>query len=87
MAYGECHFAACLSDRVLADALRSGSVSKSGHDQGVQSAEEAVPWYHYIPLKPDYSDLYDIMAFFAGPIDELGNINESLGHDVSSHSP
>lgn len=44
---------------------------------------QPVPWYHYIPLKPDYSDLYDIMAFFAGPIDEHGNINEALGHDVS----
>lgn len=45
------------------------------------------PWYHYIPLKPDYSDFYDIMAFFAGPIDELGNINEALGHDVSALDP
>jgi hypothetical protein len=62
-------------------------VSSSGHSQDVQSAEAAVPWYHYIPLKPDYSDLYDIMAFFAGPIDEVGNINESLGHDVSPHPP
>jgi hypothetical protein len=26
--------------------------------------------------------MYDIMAFFAGPIDEHGVINESLGHDV-----
>ena len=42
-----------------------------------------VPWYHYIPLKPDYSDLYDIMAFFVGPVDEHGVIDESRGHDVS----
>ncbi|WWC70776.1 uncharacterized protein I206_104727 [Kwoniella pini CBS 10737] len=39
------------------------------------------PWYHYIPLKPDYSDLYDIMAFFVGPVDEAGNIDNSKGHD------
>jgi len=41
------------------------------------------PWYHYIPLKPDYSDLYDIMAFFVGPVDEMGNVDETKGHDVS----
>ncbi|KAK4054449.1 hypothetical protein OIV83_000943 [Microbotryomycetes sp. JL201] len=33
------------------------------------------PWYHYIPLKIDYSDLFDIMAFFSGDLD--GN----NGHD------
>lgn len=40
------------------------------------------PWYHYIPLKPDYSDLYDIMAFFVGPLDDAGHIDYSKGHDV-----
>lgn len=44
------------------------------------------PWYHYIPLKPDYSDLYDIMAFFVGPVDEYGNVDETKGHDVSVSS-
>ncbi|KAK8858562.1 hypothetical protein IAR55_002791 [Kwoniella newhampshirensis] len=39
------------------------------------------PWYHYIPLKPDYSDLYDIMAFFVGPVDEAGNVDTTKGHD------
>ncbi|GAA5975453.1 hypothetical protein JCM11641_004268 [Rhodosporidiobolus odoratus] len=27
------------------------------------------PWVHYIPLKIDYTDLFDIMAFFAGDLD------------------
>ncbi len=45
----------------------------------------SAPWYHYIPLKPDYSDLYDIMAFFVGPVDEEGNVDETKGHRVSSH--
>ncbi len=44
---------------------------------------DSAPWYHYIPLKPDFSDLYDIMAFFVGPVDEEGNVDESKGHDVS----
>ena len=44
----------------------------------------SAPWYHYIPLKPDYSDLYDIMAFFVGPVDADGVVDETKGHDVSS---
>lgn len=42
------------------------------------------PWYHYIPLKPDYSDLYDIMAFFVGPLDDAGHVDFSKEHDVST---
>lgn len=33
------------------------------------------PWYHYVPAKVDYSDLYNIMTFFAG------GINGSQSHD------
>lgn len=50
------------------------------------TADIAVPWLHYIPLKPDYSDLYDIMSFFVGPMDENGKVNTELGHDVSTAS-
>ncbi|KAJ9122403.1 hypothetical protein QFC22_001826 [Naganishia vaughanmartiniae] len=39
------------------------------------------PWLHYIPVKASYEDLYDIMAFFAGPVKADGEIDESLGHD------
>ncbi|KAJ9127127.1 hypothetical protein QFC24_001363 [Naganishia onofrii] len=39
------------------------------------------PWLHYIPVKASYEDLYDIMAFFAGPVKADGQIDESLGHD------
>ncbi|ORY28493.1 hypothetical protein BCR39DRAFT_534920 [Naematelia encephala] len=42
-----------------------------------------VPWYHYIPLKVDYSDLYDTLAFFVGPMDDNGEIDDTMGHDVS----
>jgi hypothetical protein len=44
---------------------------------------ETAPWYHYIPLKADYSDLYDIMAFYVGPTDDEGNVDATKGHDVS----
>ncbi|KAG0151297.1 hypothetical protein CROQUDRAFT_56921 [Cronartium quercuum f. sp. fusiforme G11] len=33
------------------------------------------PWYHYVPSKIDYTDLYDIMSFFTGGIDG------TKGHD------
>lgn len=32
-------------------------------------------------MKPDYSDLYDILAFFIGPVSEDGTIDHSKGHD------
>ena len=28
--------------------------------------DRIIPWVHYVPVKVDYSDLYDIMAFFVG---------------------
>ncbi|KAG8914632.1 Glycosyltransferase Family 90 domain containing protein, partial [Tulasnella sp. 417] len=34
-------------------------------------------WVHYVPIKYDYTDLYDIMAFFKGDIDGMGG----KGHD------
>lgn len=42
------------------------------------------PWLHYIPVKASYEDLYDIMAFFAGPIGADGQVDETQGHDVST---
>ncbi|KAG8905165.1 Glycosyltransferase Family 90 domain containing protein [Tulasnella sp. 403] len=51
------------------------------------------PWYHYIPIKPDLSDLYDVMTFFRGDIvdsthdvedDEWGG--ETAGHDQMAKS-
>lgn len=40
------------------------------------------PWLHYIPIKVDYSDLYDTMAFFAGPIGPDGKVDSALGHEA-----
>ncbi|GAA5950283.1 hypothetical protein JCM21900_001101 [Sporobolomyces salmonicolor] len=31
-----------------------------------------MPWYHYIPIKSDYSDLLDVAAFFIGAPDGTG---------------
>ncbi|KAI5480769.1 glycosyltransferase family 90 protein [Pseudohyphozyma bogoriensis] len=38
-------------------------------------ADRVEPWVHYAPIKVDYSDLYDVMAFFIGTPDGQG------GHD------
>lgn len=27
---------------------------------------QSIPWYHYIPLKYDYTDLWDVLAFLDG---------------------
>lgn len=43
--------------------------------------DRLVPWYHYIPILPDYSDLYDVLSFFIGPIKEDGTVDHSKGHD------
>ncbi|KAF8495321.1 hypothetical protein JB92DRAFT_3146989 [Gautieria morchelliformis] len=47
-----------------------------------------IPYYHYIPVQQDYSDVYNVMAFFAGPpasgavADHQGlRIDASRGHD------
>lgn len=29
-------------------------------------SERVQPWLHYVPVKVDYSDLYDILTFFEG---------------------
>ncbi|GAA5896049.1 hypothetical protein JCM8208_007515 [Rhodotorula glutinis] len=34
------------------------------------------PWLHYVPVKVDYSDLYDIMTFFRGTPDGKGAHDE-----------
>ncbi|KAG9092621.1 F-actin-capping protein subunit alpha [Ceratobasidium sp. UAMH 11750] len=36
-----------------------------------------VPYYHYIPIQADYSDLYDTLGFFMG----VPGANQTPGHD------
>ncbi|BGP40375.1 hypothetical protein JCM10449v2_004337 [Rhodotorula kratochvilovae] len=42
------------------------------------------PWVHYIPLKVDYTDLFDIMAFFAGDLDGR-NAHDALAKQVADN--
>ena len=36
-------------------------------------SERVMPWVHYVPIKVDYSDLYDVMTFFVGTPDGKGS--------------
>lgn len=36
-------------------------------------SERIMPWVHYVPIKVDYSDLYDVMTFFVGTPDGKGS--------------
>ncbi|KAG8893491.1 F-actin-capping protein subunit alpha [Tulasnella sp. 403] len=40
-----------------------------------------VPYYHYVPVQHDYSDLYDVMSFFAGSPDGHGR-HEDLAEKI-----
>jgi len=44
--------------------------------------QRIMPWVHYIPVKVDYTDLYDILGFFiGGPEDESGH--DALGKRIA----
>lgn len=40
---------------------------------------QSIPWYHYIPLKYDYTDLWDVLAFLDGAPDATGSLGSSIG--------
>lgn len=45
-------------------------------------ADRIEPWVHYVPVKIDYSDVYDIMTYFVGTPDGRGShdsVAERLG--------
>ncbi|GJN90731.1 hypothetical protein Rhopal_003745-T1 [Rhodotorula paludigena] len=42
------------------------------------------PWVHYIPLKVDYTDLFDIMAFFTGDLDGR-NAHDALAKQIADN--
>ncbi|GAA5892056.1 hypothetical protein JCM5296_004041 [Sporobolomyces johnsonii] len=42
------------------------------------------PWVHYVPIKVDYTDLFDTMAFFAGDLDGR-NGHEDLAKQIADN--
>jgi len=45
-------------------------------------ADRIQPWLHYVPVKVDLSDLYDILTFFRGE-DDWSNNNDALGASIA----
>lgn len=40
-------------------------------------------WYHYIPIKNDYSDLHDVAAYFIGAPDGTGS-HDTVAQRIAS---
>nr|WVH01970.1 glycosyl transferase family 90 protein [Naematelia aurantialba] len=45
--------------------------------------EILIPWYHYVPVKLDYSDMYDILAFFNGSPDGSVAGRDDLAKEIA----
>ena len=46
---------------------------------------QAIPWYHYVPLQYDYSDLWDIMSFLDGAPDGSSPGREDIARGIAQH--
>lgn len=44
-----------------------------------------IPWYHYVPIRMDYSDVYDIMAFFVGAPDGSAEGHDDLAKEIAQN--
>lgn len=42
----------------------------TAHSATSRWSDRIQPWLHYVPVRVDYSDLYDILAYFDGSVDE-----------------
>ncbi|KAG9016692.1 F-actin-capping protein subunit alpha [Tulasnella sp. 427] len=65
--------------------LTSGSVILKATIFPEWNADWLIPWYHYVPIQMDYSDLYNTMAFFAGPPDGSSPGHDKLGEQISQN--
>lgn len=45
-----------------------------------------VPWYHYVPIRFDYADLYDVMAFFKGAPDGSTQGRDDLAQEIAKNA-
>jgi len=44
------------------------------------------PWLHYVPLKYDYTDLYDVMTFFVGDIHKGSFAHDKMASAIGSQA-
>ncbi|WVR06184.1 hypothetical protein IAU60_003214 [Kwoniella sp. DSM 27419] len=63
--------------------IMSGSVVIKSTIYPEWMSDWMTPWVHYIPCKIDYSDLYDIMSFFAGPPDGRQGGHDELAQQIA----
>ncbi|XAO24787.1 hypothetical protein I312_103593 [Cryptococcus bacillisporus CA1280] len=66
--------------------IMSGSVVLKATIYPEWVSEWLTPWVHYIPCKIDYSDLYDIMSFFAGPPDGRTGGHDDLANMIADQA-
>ncbi|WVQ78070.1 hypothetical protein IAT38_000151 [Cryptococcus sp. DSM 104549] len=45
-----------------------------------------IPWYHYVPVKLDYSDVFDIVSFFEGSPDGSVAGNDHLAKSIAANA-
>jgi beta-1,2-xylosyltransferase len=48
-------------------------------------ADTLIPWYHYVPLKVDYGDIFDIMAYFTGSPDGTLPGRDDLAEEIAAN--
>lgn len=49
------------------------------------SQAQLIPWYHYTPVRYDYADVYDTMAFFTGSLDGRHRGKDDLAREIASN--
>ena len=47
-------------------------------------SERVMPWVHYVPLKVDYTDLYDILGFFIGVPGTTDTAHDALAEKIAT---
>lgn len=45
--------------------------------------ERIIPWVHYVPIKVDYTDLYDVLAFFIGNPETGEGAHEAMAKRIA----
>lgn len=63
----------------LPTSLTRESALKRRAEQPEWWTAQSIPWYHYIPLKYDYTDLWDVLAFLDGAPDGALSSSTSTG--------
>jgi hypothetical protein len=63
----------------LPTSLTRESALKRRAEQPEWWTAQSIPWYHYIPLKYDYTDLWDVLAFLDGAPDGASSSSTSTG--------